>query len=204
MSHSTPKFHTLSLDIGGVFFLSKTDNAFFERWAKQADLDVQRLKQLLWFGPDIEQANIGGISAETYFERTAVRLNSDVEIVRAMVEEAFASELNDEFVTYIRQLKTQIRITALTNNWSFGRYLLNRHGILDLFEVIISSAEVGVKKPNAGIYQIMLDQLNVDANRVIFVDDTLENVETAQALGIRTVHFQSTTQTISELSQLLG
>lgn len=61
-----------------------------------------------------------------------------------------------------------------------------------------------VKKPNAGIYQIMLNQLNVAASEVVFMDDTLENIEAARALDIHSLHFQSTEQAIAELSQLFG
>jgi putative hydrolase of the HAD superfamily len=193
---------TLALDIGGVFFLGKADTAFFERWAKQATLDLQTLRQLLWYGPDIEQANIGEISAETYFERTALRLNTNVETIRAVIEDAYVGAVNEDLIAYTRQLKTRVRITALTNNWSFGRALMDRHGITDLFEMVINSAEVGVKKPHAGIYQIMLERLKVPASEVIFVDDTLENIEAAQALGIGTIHYQSTEQTITELSRI--
>ncbi len=50
----------------------------------------------------------------------------------------------------------------------------------------------------------MLDQLNVAAIEVVFVDDTLENIEAARALSIYSIHFQSTEQAISELSQLFG
>jgi putative hydrolase of the HAD superfamily len=204
MSQRTPKFHTLALDIGGVFWLGKADNDFFERWSQQANLDFDTLKQSLWFGPDIEMANIGAITAETYFERTATRLKIGADTVRAMIEEAFVGQVNDELASYIRPLKRRVRVTALTNSWSFARHLLERHGILDLFEVIVSSAEVGVKKPNPGIFQAMLDQLDGTAAGVIFVDDTLENIEAAQTFGIHCIHFQSTNQTISELSQLIG
>ena len=190
----------LVLDIGGVFFLDKTNRAFFSRWAKQTSLDPLKLENLLWFGPDIEQANIGEITAEVYFQRTAKRLGTAPSIIRAIIEDAFCGKLNNDLVIFVRQLKLkQVRVAALTNNWSFGRELIERQGITDLFDLIITSAEEGVKKPHIGIYQIMLDRLKVEANEVIFVDDTLENIETAQKLGIRSIWFQSTAKTISEL-----
>lgn len=206
VDHSQPayRYPTLALDIGGVFFLGKADAAFFARWAERTKLDFQLLRQLLWYGPDIEQANIGEISAETYFERAALRLNTKAETIRAMIEDAYAGTLNEELIAYTRQLKTRVRITALTNNWSFGRALMERHGIADLFEIVINSAEVGVKKPHVGIYQLMLEKLKVPAREVIFVDDTLENIQAAQALDLRTIHFQSTEQTIAELSRIYG
>ena len=83
------QFHTLALDIGGVFFLGKAGGDFFERWSAHTPMDAPTLRRQLWFGPDIEQANIGEISAETYFARTATRLNLDDDLVRAIIEDAF-------------------------------------------------------------------------------------------------------------------
>lgn len=194
----------LSLDIGGVFFLGKADDAFFARWAAQMSLDPQKLQQLLWYGPDIEQANIGQITAEAYFERTAKRLDTTAENVRRIIEDAFFSPRNDELIAYIRKIKAQVRVIALTNNWSFANAMLEKNGMADLFELVVNSAEVGVKKPYPEIYRIMLEQAKVAAHEVLFVDDTLENIEVAQELGIRSIHFQSTEQTIVELDQRLS
>lgn len=199
----SPPIRTLSFDIGGVFFLGKADQAFFEHWAKQANLDTVRLRQLLWYEPDIEQANIGQLSADVYFERTAVRLGTDSQTIRTIVHDAFVGELNDDLIRYVRRLKKHVRVTALTNNWSFAQELITQYGMDDLFEVFISSADVGVKKPDPSIYQIMLDRLNVTPSEVVFVDDTLENIEVAQAHGIPCIHFVSTSQMIAELDQLL-
>jgi putative hydrolase of the HAD superfamily len=203
VSQLSSKLHTLSLDIGGVVYFGKVDQAFFARWAGRANLDAVKLRELLWFGPDVEHANIGEISAEVYFERAAVRLGTDRDTVRDIIQDAYAGELNQDLVHYVRQIKKHVRVTALTNNWSFVHDHIKHHGIEDLFEVIISSAEMGVKKPNPHIYRIMLAQLKVTASEVVFIDDTLENIEVAQSLGIPCIHFKSTDQMISELDQLL-
>jgi putative hydrolase of the HAD superfamily len=196
------RFHTLALDIGGVFFLGKAAPPFFERWGAHLQMDARTLQQTLWYGPDIEAANIGTITAENYFDRSSTRMKLPAATIQAIIEEAYASDLNVDLIAYVRQVKPRIRIAALTNNWSFGRRLIEQHGFLDLFDLIISSAEVGVKKPNPGIYQALLDAIGDDPSGIIFVDDTLENLEVAQTFGIHTVHFQTTEQTIAELEGL--
>ena len=117
---------------------------------------------------------------------------------------AFAGEpLNDELAAYARTLRPRVRVAALTNNWSFGRILIRRRGIGDLFDLIVSSAEEGVKKPHARIYQITLERLAIAPTEAVFIDDSAEHVEAARDLGIHSIQFCSTQQTISELEALL-
>ena len=125
--------------------------------------------------------------------------------MRALVEHAFSGEyLNDELVAYARTLRSRVRVVALTNNWSFCRTLIQRRGITELFDLIVNSAEEGVKKPHARIYQVTLERLAIAPAEAVFIDDSQENVAAARALGIRTIHFCSTRQTIAELEALLA
>jgi HAD superfamily hydrolase (TIGR01509 family) len=59
-------------------------------------------------------------------------------------------------------------------------------------------------KPEPRIFQIALERLGVESSEVVFVDDFIQNVRGAQALGIAAIHFQGREQVIQELEQLLG
>lgn len=63
-------------------------------------------------------------------------------------------------------------------------------GLADLADEVVSSARVGIAKPDPRIFEIAADRAGVPAARCLFVDDTLENVEAAAALGMRAVHFR--------------
>lgn len=63
-------------------------------------------------------------------------------------------------------------------------------GLTDLADHLVSSARVGVAKPDRRIYDIAVERSGVPAERCLFVDDTLENVEAATALGMRAVHYR--------------
>lgn len=196
-------------DIGDVLFLSEPQADFFARWEQRLCLTPGTLCRLLWHSPDIEDANVGLISAEEYCRRCAVRLRAarldvDEKIVLSLIEEAFSGEqLNHELVSYIQSLRPHIQIAALTNNWSFGRSLIEWRGITELFDLIITSAEEGIRKPHPGIYQILLERLAIAPEEAVFVDDNRENIEAARHLGLYGIHFRSTGQTISELNALL-
>jgi len=59
-----------------------------------------------------------------------------------------------------------------------------------LFDAIIESSRVGVRKPDPKIYHMALETLNLDPTKCIFLDDLGQNLKTAQQLGIRTIKVQ--------------
>ena len=191
-------------DIGGVFFPWPSAE-FFAPWAVDLGITPERLHHLLWYGPDIDAANIGAITAEEYCRRCSERLRIDQVQVRTLIEGAFSGEhLDDQLTAYARTLRPRVRVAALTNTWSFGRTLIQRRGISDLFDLIVTSAEEGITKPNVRIYQITLGRLSIMPAAAVFIDDSKENVETARALGMRGIQFFSTEQAISEPETLLA
>lgn len=191
-------------DIGGVF-LPWPPAAYFAPWAEHLGITSERMHQLLWYGPDIEAANIGAITAEEYCRRCSERLRLDHVQVRTLIEDAFSGgHLDDQLTTYARTLRLRFRLAALTNTWSFGRTLMQRRGISDLFDVIVTSVEEGVTKPHERLYQIVLERLAITPAEAVFIDDSKDNVEAARALGIRSIQFCSTEQVISELETLLA
>jgi putative hydrolase of the HAD superfamily len=63
-------------------------------------------------------------------------------------------------------------------------------GLIDLADHVVSSARVGVAKPDPRIYAIAVDHAGVAAERCLFVDDSRENVDAAIALGMSALHYR--------------
>ena len=201
---AAPPIRAVCFDIGGVFFLWPHAD-FFARWEAELGLPAGELHSRLWHGPDIEAANVGEITAEEYCRRCAPRLGTDPARVQALIETAYTGEYLDEaLAAYARTLRPRLRLAALTNTWSFGRALIGRSGIGDLFDLIVSSAEEGVRKPDPRIFRLLLERLGITPAESAFVDDAPENVEAARSLGIHAIHFRSTAQAIAELDALLA
>ncbi|WP_404829404.1 HAD-IA family hydrolase [Streptomyces albicerus] len=76
-------------------------------------------------------------------------------------------------------------------------------GLTDLADHVVSSARVGVVKPDRRIFEIAVERAGAPAGRCLFVDDTLENVEAAVALGMRGVHYREPADLRGALSALL-
>lgn len=97
--------------------------------------------------------------------------------------------IQDRVVERIRSLRAQGYRTALvTNNvrelGPLWRPLVPLH---ELFDLVVDSSEVGMRKPDPGIFTFTLERLGVDPDRAVFVDDWPGHVAAARALGIRGV-----------------
>jgi putative hydrolase of the HAD superfamily len=73
----------------------------------------------------------------------------------------------------------------------------------EIFETVVDSAFVGLRKPDPAIYAIVLERLRLPAAACVFVDDIAVNVEAARELGFAAVRFRDTDQAIAELDALL-
>lgn len=107
-----------------------------------------------------------------------------------------------ETVETLQQLKEQRYPLFGLTNWSaetFSR-IRPRYDFLSWFDDIIVSGEVGVAKPDAAIYEILLEAANANAEQCLFIDDSKVNVNAAAELGFMTIRYESPEQLQQELS----
>jgi putative hydrolase of the HAD superfamily len=201
----------LLLDIGNVLFAPHPDLApLVAQAAARIGLSPEVLAAGLWHGPDVEAANVGAITAEEYAARTALRVGAGIDRaaeILALIEEIFAgARIDEELAACARRLRAErgVCVAALTNNWSFLPRLMERRGAADLFDRVVSSAIVGVTKPDPRLFRIALECIGVEPAQAVFVDDSEENVRAARALGIPAVPFGLTRQAIAEVYSLFG
>jgi putative hydrolase of the HAD superfamily len=114
-----------------------------------------------------------------------------------------ALEVNEPMIGVMRDAKTRgFRMALLTNNireWEpLWRAMLP---VDEIFELVVDSAFVGMRKPEPEIYELTVERLGdgISARDCLFVDDVEANVDAARRLGMRTVQFESNDQAISEI-----
>ena len=113
---------------------------------------------------------------------------------------------NEPMLELMRELRDRgYRMAILTNNVrEWEERWRSKLPIDEIFELVVDSAYVGMRKPEPGIYELTLRRLgSVEPGRCLFVDDNELNVEAARKLGIHAVHFQSNEQAIAEIKSLL-
>ncbi|HEY2603074.1 MAG TPA: HAD family phosphatase [Thermoleophilaceae bacterium] len=95
-----------------------------------------------------------------------------------------------------------IRTGLISNSWGTRRY--DRAQLAELFDGIVISGEVGIRKPAPEIYEMGAKAIDVEPASCVFVDDLPFNLKPARELGMATVHHTSAEETIPELERLLG
>lgn len=107
------------------------------------------------------------------------------------------------FKELLRELRKNHLVGVCSNlNWEAYKLFERKFGLDELFDVKAVSGRYGVKKPTAKIYQMMLEELRVKADKCVFVDDSADNLPPAANLGIHTIQFKSVTELREELKHL--
>ncbi len=110
--------------------------------------------------------------------------------------------LDPEFQEVAKKLKENYKIAMLSNdlkNWS--NFLRSKYNINRFFDVNVISGDVGYRKPDHKIYEVLLKKINCPAEDCIFVDDKLENLRAASELGIKTIKFIRSTDKVPFCSE---
>ena len=118
-----------------------------------------------------------------------------------------ALQPNEPMIELMRELKRDgYRMAMLTNNvreWEpLWRSMLP---VDEIFELVVDSAFVGMRKPDREIYELILDRLGeTAATECLFVDDVDANCETAASIGMTAVHYRDNDQAIPEIRAALS
>ncbi|MQA73646.1 MAG: HAD-IA family hydrolase [Solirubrobacterales bacterium] len=154
----------------------------------------------------------GRLTEAEFLERVAAALEPELghppEMHRFREIYFDALDPNEPMVELMRELRDRgLRMALLTNNvreWEpLWRSMLP---IDEIFELVVDSGFVGMRKPEPGIYELTLERLGdgIAAPDCLFVDDVEVNVEAARELGMAAVHFRDNEQAIAEIHELLS
>jgi epoxide hydrolase-like predicted phosphatase len=149
----------------------------------------------------------GEITEAEFRQRIERHLEDGFDLARLRTLYFERLDPNAEMIELVRELRGRgVRAALLTNNvreWEpLWRSKLPE--VDELFEVIVDSAFVGLRKPDPAIYSLTLDRLGgVPPERCVFVDDLDVNCETARELGMAAVRFESARQAIPAIESAL-
>lgn len=194
------QYSHLLLDIGGVLISYNPGS--------NTILPSRTIKSVV-DSPHWHQYERGKLSQKQCYDGVCGEFNlKPEEWVQSIEELKLTLTTNERFLTAIKHIKLQhptLRIHALTNLSSPDYEILNP--IIkewDIFDSVITSAAIGARKPDLASYNLAQATVKAEARTTIFVDDLLENVITAQSLGLKSVHFNDPDRTAEQLNNLLG
>ena len=121
-----------------------------------------------------------------------------------------AGDLRPEMVEALRRIKSKFKTGCITNNLpanaigsASGRTLYLAE-VMVLFDHVIESAKIGLRKPDPKIYRMMVEALAVDPKRCIYLDDLGVNLKPARDMGMTTIKVRDAKQALAELEAATG
>lgn len=198
-------------DIGGVLTTGPFEG--FARYEREANLPDGLLRQINSTNPDTNawakfergQVDFSGFSALFESEAAALGYTVDAQAVMA----AIRGGPRPGMVEAVRFCKARYKTAALTNNFVPGG---NGRGRSEdapnlyegLFDVVIESSKIGVRKPDPRFYEMACEALDVLPTESVFLDDLGINLKPAREMGMHTIKVVSGEQALSELYAVLG
>jgi putative hydrolase of the HAD superfamily len=114
-----------------------------------------------------------------------------------------ASALQSAMLDLVRAVRRAgLRTALLSNSWGNDDY--PRHLFPELFDVVVISSEVGMRKPEERIFRHAASLLGLEPGECVFIDDVQANVVAAEAIGLVGLHHREPAPTIARLADLLG
>ena len=190
-------------DLAGVV-LHTVKGTFNTLLAERLDAPLTEIDRLM-LSKENELWDIDEIDDDTYYTFLLKELKMPMEkkaVLRKFVVDDFY--IDQDMLTYIKNLRELVTTMLLTNFPSHVHDFFKSDWIVDgAFDHLIASCDIKLIKPDPAIYTLALDRLNLEAEECVFIDDREVNVNAAQKLGINGVVFQSKSQTMHDVDNLL-
>ena len=203
-------------DFGGVFTTSPFEA--FNRYEAEKGLPLNFIRSVNASNPDS--------NAWAQFESSRLELAQFDALFAAETESAghripgidvlnlLSGDVRPEMVTALGLIKQNYQVGCITNNVQGageGPGMATDAGkaaqvldILALFDVVIESSKVGIRKPDPRIYQLACEAMAVDPTEAVFLDDLGINLKPAKAMGMTTIKVVSAAQALGELAEILS
>jgi putative hydrolase of the HAD superfamily len=202
-------------DFGGVILSSPFEA--FNRYEHQLGLPRDFVRRVNAVNPDHNawaQMERGEIDLERFaelFEAEARALGG--ELSGRHVLELLSGEVRPEMVEALQRVRARYRTACITNNMPAG------HGpsmtrsaemaaqvaqIMALFEHVVESSKLNMRKPDPRIYRHACELLGVAPEACVYLDDLGINLKPARTMGMATIKVGSAAQALAELEALLG
>ena len=201
-------------DFGGVFTTSPFEA--FARYERDNGIPVGVIRKINSTNHEnnawamFERAAIDFAGFDAAFAAEAMALG--YRIPGRDVVALLAGEFRPDMIEALRRIKTRFKTGCITNNMpadaagggTAAQRSIYAREIMELFDVVIESSKVGIRKPDPRIYTMMCEQLGVKPDACVYIDDLGGNLKPARAMGMTTIKVESGPQAIAELEAATG
>jgi len=202
-------------DFGGVFTTSPFEA--FNRYEVQRGIPLNHIRTVNATNPHenawalFERSEIDAKGFDAMFAEESRALGQDVR--GADVLPLLSGDVRPAVVAALKTCKLHFKVGCITNNVMTGtgagmasstEKAAQVAEIMGLFDAVIESSKVGVRKPDPRIYQMMCELLEVKPDACVYLDDLGVNCKPAAALGMTAIKVTSEEQAMADLSRVTG
>jgi putative hydrolase of the HAD superfamily len=182
------------LDFGGVI-VPPGDPTVMATLEEALSLQPGQLPSLMYEGDLWQTVSVGKLSEDRYWHELAQLLKQEPDFLRPMLQSIWEPpEADRAVVDLIRRIRPDVRVSLLSNATPGLETHLRRLGVADLFDPIINSSRVGLRKPDPAVFRHALRVLQTAPEAVLFVDDKERNTVVAEELNIPSICFTDAAQ----------
>jgi putative hydrolase of the HAD superfamily len=203
MASENGGYRGLLTDWGGV--LTTDVFASFSAFSERERLPSDAIGRALRDDRELRELMLGLEVGTVDQEEFELRLSAQLGVEPAnLIDRLFAGSQPDERMRdAVRGVHTAgIRTGLVSNSWGTRRY--PRELLSELFDAVVISGEVGIRKPAPEIYAIGADRIGLAPDECVYIDDLAANLTPAAELGMATIHHRAQAETVPQLERLLG
>jgi epoxide hydrolase-like predicted phosphatase len=203
MASENGRYQGLLIDWGGV--LTSDLFASFRAFCELEGLEPDTIRRRFREDRDCRELLIALETGAVEEDRFELRFAELLGVAAPeLIDRMFAgSAPDDEMLGAVRRARAGgIRTGLVSNSWGTRRY--PRELLAELFDDVVISGEVGIRKPTPEIYALGAQRIGLAPEACVFVDDLPFNLVPAAELGMATVHHRTARETLAELEPLLG
>lgn len=198
------KFEAVLCDFGGVLTDDYSEATYHLEISGKFGVAVDELMPFLKAGKFLSNLLVGTVSEEEVVRRVREEFPEAIAIdPRAINSDFFIP--SQTALDAVRRLKerTGVKVAVGSNIFPSSREILRKEGLEDVFDKLYYSCELGLRKPDLDFYEYIATDLQVEPNKILFLDDVLANVTGAQDAGYNAMQVTgSSAQTIRILDSI--
>lgn len=211
----TQTFQAVIWDFGGVFTSSPFEA--FNRYEAEHGLPKDFIRSVNAVNPlenawaKLERSEVDGAGFDPLFRAESKALGH--EVPGKDVLGLLSGSLRPRVVEALKVCKTHGKVGCITNNAPIGKgasmtdddaKAAELANVFKLFDHLIESSKLGIRKPDPRIYALMCEALDVDPKACVYLDDLGINLKPAREMGMTTIKVTSEDQLLADLASVTG
>jgi len=203
MSMEAAEVKVIFSDIGGVFLSNGWEHQSREKLAKQFHLDFREMEILHDF--IFNTYEIGKLTLDEYLDTVIFNRERDFTKEEFMMLMFAESQALSDMLGWFKEWKRGcgFRVISINNEGrELNDYRIKKFNLHECFDAFVSSCEVGMRKPDPGIFKLAMGVAQVSPEECVYFDDRPMLVQAAQKQGIKSFHHQDFETTKKILTDL--